>query len=243
MSSLQFKERWPRDNHILAAIHRALGLPIWAIDRLFFAMCKNPSTVNRVTSRLRKTGMASAHPLYGKAVYLRLGAVAVKKYRLKPTECEPLDYHRLLAAMATVMYCFSNPKRIFKRALPKEVQQTFSIPEQHVFARPYVIRTFAEQLPELLQIRVAMDAPAQDVFSRQQRALREYRKHTALRELIDSQRFVLVTFFPTEVAWRPANALFHQQHSKGNYPKFESFVYPELLKIACTKGTSRASDN
>ena len=237
MTKPKFNERWPRDNHILAAIYRALCLPIWAVDMLFFAACNNPSTVNRVVSRMRKAGLVSRHPLYGRFIYLRMGPEAATKYGLKPTDCEPLDYHRLLAAMATVMYCFAEPDRIRKRALPSEVEETFSIPTQHLYSRPYVIRTFPDKPPELLQIRVAMDAQAGNVLSRHQEAMNEYREHASMRQLIDDGRFVMVTFFPTEAAWEPARTLFEQERAKGKYfSQFETFVYPDLLKIAGQKG-------
>ncbi|MCA9200344.1 MAG: hypothetical protein KDA87_22545 [Planctomycetales bacterium] len=176
--------------------------------------------------------MVVAFPLYGQTVYLRVGPVTVAKYELKETECEPLDYHRLLAAMATNMYCFANPDQIRKRALPCEVERTFSIPSQHLYARPFVIRTYPDRQPDLLQIRVAMDAQAGKLLASHQAAIHEYRDDPAMRQLIDEGRFVMVTFFPTEAAWAPAKELFERARSTGNYfANFETYVYPDLLKI------------
>ncbi|MEZ6121529.1 MAG: hypothetical protein R3C28_33910 [Pirellulaceae bacterium] len=177
--------------------------------------------------------MAIGYPLYGRTIYLRAGPVAVAKYELNENECEPLDYYRLIAAMATNMYCFANPNQIRKRALPSEVAKMFSVPAQHLYARPYVIRTYPDRPPELLQIRVAMNAQAGKVLASHQAAIHEYRDHAAMRQLIDEGRFVMVTFFPTEAAWAPAKELFEQSRSNGNYfANFETYVYPDLLKIA-----------
>ena len=231
MTATRFTESWPRDNHILQAIQRGQATPIWVIDRLFFAEAKNASTVNRVTSRLLKNGKISKHKLYGKTVYLRLGPSLVADYGIKATECDPLDYHRLLAAMATHMFCFADPENIRKRALPSEVESSFDVPKEHLHARPYVIRTFADREPHLVQIRVSMSGYAEKLLAEQQESIRKYRKSKAWASLFDSGRISFVTFFPTEAAWRSAHGLFAEQHARGNYPAFQTFVYPELLKV------------
>ncbi|MEZ6117154.1 MAG: hypothetical protein R3C28_11350 [Pirellulaceae bacterium] len=84
----------------------------------------------------------------------------------------------------------------------------------------------------MLQIRVAMDAQAGKVLASHQASMHEYRDDALMRRLIDEGRFVMVTFFPTEAAWSPAKELFERARTSGNYfAKFETYVYPDLLKI------------
>ena len=179
-----------RDYEILEHLKRYRLTTRDVLHRLFFSDSEI-NAVSKVTSRLVKHGYMASHDWDAAKVYFTVGPEACRLFGLAKTKCKPLGPQAFPTELGALMFCCGGLVQR-KRLLVSEIAKSQpNLLGKGLDSSHYYIEELDGGVKLLGYIRVDQGGPPDHIARKCAGDLEKRRKNDALRELIDTDRFVI----------------------------------------------------